>query len=108
MKIVCFGDSLTFGSVGHSYIKYLDTDNKVINRGINGDTTACMHGRLKRYISKASNTDTNIYVVAIGTNDLLLPYLTKVSPLWKIQITPRVKCALLITVHLKKNTKKLF
>jgi len=91
MKIACFGDSLTFGSVGYSYIKYLDSKYKVINKGVNGDTTVCAYKRMKRYIEKPANNDTDVYVVAIGINDMLAPYLTTVSPLWKMQMTPRVK-----------------
>lgn len=90
MKIACFGDSLTFGSVGYSYIRYLNTDYTAINKGINGDTTICGYKRLKRYIENPTKNDVDVYAIAIGTNDLLLPYLTSVSLLWRIQITPRV------------------
>lgn len=91
MKIACFGDSLTFGSVGYSYIRFLNPEYKAINKGINGDTTICGYKRLKKYIENPTNKDVDVYVIAIGTNDLLLPYLASVSLLWKIQITPRVK-----------------
>lgn len=91
MKIACFGDSLTFGRVGYSYIRYLYSDYKVINKGINGDTTICTYERMKRYIEKPSKDDVDVYVIAIGTNDLLLPYLSSVSLSWYIQVAPRVK-----------------
>lgn len=97
MKIACFGDSLTFGSVGYSYIRYLDKEYKVINKGINGDTTICAYHRLKRYIENPAHNDVDVYVIAIGTNDLLLPYLSSVSLFWSIQITPRVKMKKCIT-----------
>lgn len=91
MKIACFGDSLTFGSLGYSYIRYISSEYKVINKGINGDTTVCTFRRLKRFIEKDESNKVDTYVVAIGTNDLLLPYLTTISPLWEIQMAPRVK-----------------
>ncbi len=91
MIIACFGDSLTFGSLGHSYLEYLDKDFKVKNEGLNGDTAVCMHARLKHYITRASNSKTDLYIIAIGTNDLLLPYLATVSPFWKIPMSSRVR-----------------
>lgn len=97
MKIACFGDSLTKGSMGYSYIRYMRSADKITNKGVNGDTTVGVSGRLKKYIDNAANSDVEIYVLSIGTNDLLLPYLTTVSPLWKIQIAPRVKMKKCIT-----------
>lgn len=91
MKIVCFGDSLTFGSVGYSYIRYINKKYTVINKGINGDTIAGVYKRLRRFINNPKNDDIDIYVIAIGTNDLLLPYLSTISPLWNLQMKPRVK-----------------
>jgi len=91
MKIACFGDSLTFGSVGYSYIRFISPEFTVLNKGINGDTTVCALRRLKRFIGNRKNSKVDTYVVAIGTNDLLLPYLTTISPLWEIQMAPRVK-----------------
>jgi lysophospholipase L1-like esterase len=91
MKIACFGDSLTFGSVGYSYIKYLDRKNILINKGVNGDTTTGAYKRLKKFIEYPANNDVDVYVIAIGTNDLLLPYLSDVSLSWRLQMAPRVK-----------------
>lgn len=92
MKLICFGDSLTFGSVGHSYIKYLKkgTNYKVKNKGINGDTTMHMLSRLKPFLNKSNPKFSDTYIVCIGANDLFLPYLASVSFLWKIQMTPRI------------------
>lgn len=91
MNIACFGDSLTFGSIGHSYIKFLRRNRIGIinNKGINGDTTVCMLKRLKRYIDKPSAESIDLYIICIGTNDLLLPYLATVSTLWKMLMIPR-------------------
>jgi lysophospholipase L1-like esterase len=91
MKIACFGDSLTFGSVGYSYIKFMNPADTVINKGVNGDTTVCAYNRLKNYIENPAHTDMDVYVIAIGTNDLLIPYLAGVSPTWHIIMSPRAK-----------------
>lgn len=92
MDLICFGDSLTFGSIGHSYIKYLkkETNYNIINKGVNGDTTSHMYSRLKKYIEKNTTND-NTYIICIGTNDLLLPYLSSISPFWEMQMKPRIK-----------------
>lgn len=45
MKIMCIGDSLTFGNVGFSYIPFLAKDIVKYNRGLNGET---MRGTFKR------------------------------------------------------------
>jgi lysophospholipase L1-like esterase len=90
MKILCLGDSLTFGSVGYSYTKFLKKNYEIINKGINGDTTKCAYDRLNKYINSPIYNDVDFYVIAIGTNDIFIPYLTTISTLWKIQMTPRV------------------
>ena len=38
MKILCIGDSLTYGNVGYSYIPSLNKNLLTINKGLNGDT----------------------------------------------------------------------
>ena len=91
MKVLCLGDSLTFGSIGYSYTKFLKKKYKVINKGINGDTTKCAYKRLQKYINSQFYNDVDLYVIAIGTNDLLIPYLTTLSTLWKMQMMSRVK-----------------
>lgn len=89
MAILCIGDSLTYGRVGYSYVDLLKTDRPVLNAGQNGDTLLHMTKRLHSILnsSKADTIDTCI--VGIGTNDLLLPYLCGLSPLWKLQFSRR-------------------
>jgi len=41
-------------------------------------------------MKRASSAKTDIYILAIGTNDLLPPYLATVSPLWNILMSLRV------------------
>lgn len=88
--LLCLGDSLTFGSVGYSYIKYLDPRLKAINKGVNGDSTIGAYRRLRKYIVHPKYKGIDTYVIGIGTNDILLPYLTEISGLWKIQMSPKV------------------
>lgn len=80
--LVCLGDSLTFGSYGYSYIEYLPAGIKAVNKGKNGDTVVGAYKRLCRIIDSPRYKDAKTYVVGIGTNDILLPYLCGVSKLW--------------------------
>jgi lysophospholipase L1-like esterase len=93
MRVACFGDSQTFGSVSYSYRRYIKHKQGIfaINKGVNGDTTKRMHGRLKGFIKRKSQDKTYKYVVCIGTNDLLMPYLTTVSPSWHFMMSPRIQ-----------------
>lgn len=97
MAIVCIGDSLTFGNVGYSYIHFLKTRERIINRGINGDTTRCAYKRLKKIIMSPRYEPADTYIISIGTNDVLLPYLKTVSALWKRQMEPRCRIKKCIT-----------
>lgn len=91
MSILCIGDSLTRGQVGYSYLPFLKTQAKYKNAGKNGDTILCMTDRLKEILEGKQSADIDTVIVGIGTNDLLLPYLTDVSPLWKMQMSHRCK-----------------
>ena len=53
-KIVCLGDSLTFGNIGYSYIDFLNKQScdKYINKGKNGDTLIGLYNRLNKLIEK--------------------------------------------------------
>lgn len=88
--ILCLGDSLTFGSIGYSYIKFLDKRYKVINKGSNGDTTKGAYKRLKRYINSPIYKSVDTYIVEIGTNDVLLPFLSTVSRMLKYEMTSKI------------------
>ena len=91
MAILCIGDSLTYGKVGYSYIDRLKTDQPVINAGKNGDTLHRMTQRLRRILDGCAAETIDTCVVGIGTNDLLLPYLCTLSPLWAMQFAPRCR-----------------
>jgi lysophospholipase L1-like esterase len=90
MEVLCIGDSLTFGSVGYSYIKYLKPGLKAINKGINGETTLGAYKRLQKYIIDSRYLAIRTYIIFIGINDIFLPYLGTLSPMWKLQMRPRI------------------
>lgn len=90
MKITCLGDSLTYGNVGYSYIDFIDKRIHAVNKGKNGDTVIGARRRLEKILNQ-SKYDSPIYVLGIGTNDLLLPYLKTVSLFWFIMMSIRCK-----------------
>ncbi|ABS42041.1 lipase [Clostridium botulinum] len=74
MKIICIGDSLTFGyGINRNYCWVTLLKNileyEVINKGINGDTTTGILTRSHEDIIKNKSTHT---IILIGTNDFLL------------------------------------
>ncbi|WP_459541429.1 SGNH/GDSL hydrolase family protein [Parvimonas micra] len=92
MKVVCLGDSLTYGNVGYSYIHFLNKskDYKYINKGKNGDSLRGMFGRLKKIVDN-TKYDFDLYIIGIGTNDILLPYLRDSYPFWFLLMSSRCK-----------------
>lgn len=85
--IACFGDSITQGQPGISYLKYLD--KKVYqNHGVGGDTLTGMIKRVKEYIVQSTCSH---FIIEIGTNDILLPYLKNSSSLWENRTKDRNK-----------------
>ena len=92
MKIICFGDSLTFGNVGYSYIHFLrkKSHHQYINKGKNGDTVIGLYKRLVNIVGNLKN-ESEMYIIGIGTNDILLPYLKSVSLFWLLQMSLRCK-----------------
>lgn len=92
MKVVCIGDSLTYGNVGYSYFYFLYNymGYDYINKGKNGDSLRGMFSRLRKIVGNP-NTDSDLYVIGIGTNDILLPYLRDSSPFWFLLMSSRCK-----------------
>lgn len=97
MKLLCLGDSLTFGSAGYSYIRFLDPRISAVNKGKNGDSTRGAAKRLERYLRDPRYFEISVYVVFIGINDILGPYLSTLSPFWKLVMKPRCACKRCIT-----------
>lgn len=89
--IICVGDSLTFGQMGYSYIPYVNTNEKLVNRGVNGDSLYDGYKRLKKYLEDKRYEMAKTYVVALGTNDILLPFQRDRSLSWKFQFYFRNK-----------------
>ena len=87
-KVLCIGDSLTFGNVGYSYIKFLKK-LKIINKGLNGDPILGIEKRLKKYMSLKCYEDVDLIILWGGTNDVFLPNLKKISVFWNISNTLR-------------------
>ncbi len=76
MKLVCIGDSLTYGYGVLSEACWVDLmkmhfDIEVINEGVNGDTTS---GILSRYYSDVIEKKPDYVIIMAGTNDILMNY----------------------------------
>ncbi|MDO4535276.1 MAG: GDSL-type esterase/lipase family protein [Clostridium perfringens] len=72
-KIICIGDSLTFGygvSKSKNWISLLNTNLglSIVNKGINGDTST---GVLSRFSKDILNSHCKICIIMCGTNDIL-------------------------------------
>jgi len=73
--LVCFGDSLTEGAIGVSYVELLrqrlPPAVRVINAGINGDTTINLLRRVERDVVPYRP---DLIVLLVGLNDLSTAY----------------------------------
>jgi lysophospholipase L1-like esterase len=73
--LICFGDSLTEGVIGASYVDilrdHLPAAIRVINAGINGDTTLNLLRRFKRDVIPYHP---DLVVIHVGLNDLSTVY----------------------------------
>jgi len=77
--IACFGDSITAGHPGVSYSRYLKSKKDYRNFGLGGDTLLGLSKRISCFLMKSSY---NEFIIEIGTNDILLPFLSKYSKAW--------------------------
>lgn len=73
MKVVCIGDSLTYGygvSNKENWISFINKKNKLnfINKGINGDTTG---GMLSRFYRDVIDDKPQYVLIMGGTNDFI-------------------------------------
>lgn len=87
-EILCLGDSLTKGRAGHSFTEYL-TNQKIINKGKDGDTLYHSYKRLKKYLNQDKFKNVDTYIISLGTNDILIPFLKNLTPLWYLIMKPR-------------------
>lgn len=72
-KIICIGDSLTFGygipkNKGRVHLLKEDLNLNIINKGINGDTST---GILSRFFKDVLTANSKICIIMCGTNDIL-------------------------------------
>jgi lysophospholipase L1-like esterase len=78
-RIACIGDSITAGNPGVSYVQYLK-QRKCKKHGIGGDTILGLSNRINSIVKKDSYST---YIIEIGANDILLPFLLKYSESWQ-------------------------
>ncbi len=81
--ILCFGDSITAGRPGATYLKYVRSPKKYKNFGLGGDTLIGMTKRLADAIEDPRYKDVRTVIIGIGTNDVLHPYLKSYTRTWK-------------------------
>lgn len=84
MNIYFWGDSLTRGQLGYTFMPDCRSGDRCINFGKNGDTVYGIFKRVLTYAADAAHAQ-GVYVVAAGTNDLLLQYKLKASWLWRLR-----------------------
>lgn len=96
--IICVGDSLTKGTVGYSYIPFVDKKYELVNHGVNGDSLYGGYRRLLCCLNKSGYKKASAYVLALGTNDILLPFLKEHSKYWQRQTSIKDK-----TLHFCTN-----
>jgi len=80
--IYCFGDSLTEGRPGVTYVKYLSAVGKCENCGLGGDTVTGVAKRLKDRLPQKLD-DSDYVVLGCGTNDILMPYFESCGESWR-------------------------
>jgi lysophospholipase L1-like esterase len=81
-KLVCFGDSLTKGQPGITYISYLKQWSGV-NYGLGGDTVFGVYNRLSN-LKKFPEAEA--CVLFVGANDLYLNHLNTIHPMWTLVV----------------------
>jgi lysophospholipase L1-like esterase len=73
--LVCFGDSITEGTIGASYIdilrQRLPACVHVVNAGVNGDTTLNLLRRVERDVVRRRP---DLVVIMVGLNDIATAY----------------------------------
>lgn len=83
--VLCIGDSLTLGVMGYSYIPFLRREERIVNLGVNGDSLWGGTRRLRSCLKKSKYKSADTVIISLGTNDILLPYLSGRSLFWKAQ-----------------------
>ncbi len=81
-KLYCLGDSITAGVPGASWCRYLN-HRPLVQDGKGGDTVSGLRQRLKAYNPDPGAT----WVIEIGANDIMLPFLKTISADWQAGVT---------------------
>lgn len=79
---LCFGDSITKGRPGVTYLKYVKNKDQFINFGLGSDTLLGMTERIVHILKRPEYHSADTFIIGIGTNDVLLPYLESYSRSW--------------------------
>jgi len=79
---LCFGDSITKGRPGVTYLKYVKNKDQYINFGLGSDTLIGMTERIVHTLKKPEYKSADTLIIGIGANDVLLPYLKSYSRSW--------------------------
>lgn len=80
--VLCFGDSITEGRPGATYLKYVKSRKLFRNFGLGGDTLIGMTKRLERVIDDPKYSGSRTIIIGIGTNDVLHPFLKNYTRSW--------------------------
>lgn len=80
-EILALGDSLTYGSIGWSYLVFLPWE--ATNWGINGDAVEGLYQRLVKAAEREAFRRAKTIILCIGINDILLPGLMDLWPFWR-------------------------
>jgi lysophospholipase L1-like esterase len=92
-----FGDSLTAGTLGVSYVKRLKIladsgkASSLYVRGINGDTMTGVLHRARTFLLGRHAGSIQGLILETGSNDLLLPFMSRVSPAWNQAVKTMIK-----------------
>lgn len=84
--VLCFGDSITEGKPGVTYVKYMASDLNCRNLGLGGDTLIGMTRRLLMTSKQSDFEDVTDIVVGIGANDIIQDFLQDYSRLWNLRV----------------------
>ncbi len=80
--ILCFGDSITKGRPGVTYLKYINSKRQFRNFGLGSDTLTGMTERIINILKRPEYHSAETIIIGIGANDVLLPYLKNYSKSW--------------------------
>ncbi|MDD2435175.1 MAG: SGNH/GDSL hydrolase family protein [Bacilli bacterium] len=90
-QVLCFGDSITQGRPGVTYLKYFKDKNRYYNYGLSGDTLIGMSYRIKKVLKSKKHKRIDKIIIGIGANDIIQSFLNNYSWLWKLRVKSLIK-----------------